>query len=60
MLTLFKGPSCVLDNRERVDSLVEKGRLCLCLIVLTLFKGPSYMLNSEERVDDFIKGERLR
>jgi hypothetical protein len=59
MLILFKGPSCVLGGGERVNSLVEKGRLCPRLVMPTLFKGPSCVLGSGERVNNFIEGGRL-
>jgi hypothetical protein len=59
MLTLFKGPSYILDSGERVNNLVEKGCLYLYLIILILFKRPSYILDNKKRVNNFIKGGRL-
>jgi hypothetical protein len=49
----------VLGGGERVNSLVEKGRLCPRLVMPTLFKGPSCVLGSGERVNNFIEGGRL-
>jgi hypothetical protein len=49
----------MLNSKERVNSLIKKGRPRLCLIILTLLKGPNYILNSGERVNNFIKGGRL-
>jgi hypothetical protein len=60
ILILLKGPSYMLNNRERVNSLIKKERLCPRLIMLTLLKGPSYILGGGEKVDNFIKGGRLR
>jgi hypothetical protein len=60
MPTLFKGPSCVLGGGERVNSLVEEGRLRPRLVILTLFKGPSCVLGGGERVDNFAEGGRPR
>jgi hypothetical protein len=59
MPTLFKRPSYILSGEKRVNSLIEKGRLYLYLIMLTLFKGLSYILDSGKRVNNFIKGRRL-
>jgi hypothetical protein len=59
MPTLFKGPNYIINNKKRVDNLIEKERLYLRLIVLILFKGLSYILNNRKRVDDFIKRGRL-
>jgi hypothetical protein len=60
MLTLLKGPSYILDSGERVNNLVEGGRLCPRLVILILLKESSYILGSEERVNNFIKGGRPR
>jgi hypothetical protein len=60
ILILFKGSSCVLSSRKKVNSLVEGERPRLYLIMLILFKGPNYILGDRERVNNFIKGGRLR
>jgi hypothetical protein len=59
MLALFKGPYYIVISVKRVDSLAERGRLYLYLIMSTLFKRPSYILGGGERVNNFIKGGRL-